>query len=147
MSVINTNIAAKMAQAALRANERPLTVEMERLSTGKRINSSRDDAAGMAIASWMTAEIKSLDQAIRNASDGISLLQTADASTGEITAMLQRMRELSVLSATDTYNTAQRTFMDMEFQQLKKQIVQIADKTEWNCFPILNGSTGLPFGL
>jgi flagellin len=147
MSVINTNIAAKMAQAALRANERPLTVEMEKLSTGKRINSSRDDAAGMAIASWMTAEIKSLDQAIRNANDGVSLLQTADASTGEITAMLQRMRELSVLSATDTYNTAQRTFMDMEFQQLKKQIVQIADKTEWNGFPILNGSTGLPVGL
>ena len=147
MSVINTNIAAKMAQAALRANERPLSVEMQQLSTGKRINSSRDDAAGMAIASWMTAEIKSLDQAIRNAGDGISLLQTADASTGEITAMLQRMRELSVLSATDTYNSAQRTFMDMEFQQLKKQIVQVADKTEWNGFPILNGSTGLPVGL
>ena len=147
MSVINTNIAAKMAQAALRANERPLAVAMEQLSTGKRINSSRDDAAGMAIAAWMTTEIKSLDQAIRNANDGISLLETADTATGEITSMLQRMRELSVLSASDTYNTAQRTFMDMEFQQLKKQIVQIADKTEWNGFPILNGSTGVPVGL
>ena len=127
MSVINTNIAAKMAQSALRANERPMALAMQQLSTGKRINSSRDDAAGMAIASWMTTEIKSLDQAIRNANDGISLLETADTATGEMTGMLQRMRELSVLSASDTYNTAQRTFMDMEFQQLKKQIVQIAD--------------------
>ena len=147
MSVINTNIAAKMAQSALRANERPMALAMQQLSTGKRINSSRDDAAGMAIASWMTTEIKSLDQAIRNANDGISLLETADTATGEMTGMLQRMRELSVLSASDTYNTAQRTFMDMEFQQLKKQIVQIADKTEWNGFPILNGSTGVPVGL
>ena len=136
-----------MAHAALQANERPLNVAMEQLSTGKRINSSRDDAAGMAISSWMTAEIKSLDQAVRNANDGISLLNTADTATSEITDMLQRMRELSVLSASDTYNTAQRTFMDMEFQQLKKQIVQIADKTEWNGFPILNGSTGVPIGL
>jgi flagellin len=119
---------------------------MERLSTGKRINSSRDDAAGMAIASWMNAEIRSLNQAVRNAGDAVSLLQTADGATGEISNMLQRMREISVLSVNDTYNGVQRGFMDMEFQQLKKQIVQIANNTEWNGFPILNGTTGVPIG-
>jgi flagellin len=136
MTVINTNIRALMTNAAMQANERPLTVAMEQLSTGKRINSSRDDAAGLAIANWMTTEVRSLNQAVRNAGDGVSLLQTADGATSEISDMLQRMRELSVLSANDTYSAAQRSFMDMEFQQLKKQIVQIADKTEWNGFPI-----------
>lgn len=146
MSVINTNVKALMANASLQANERPLSVAMERLSTGKRINSSRDDAAGMAIASWMNAEIRSLNQAVRNAGDAVSLLQTADGATSEISNMLQRMRELSVLSVNDTYNGVQRGFMNMEFQQLKKQIVQIANNTEWNGFPILNGSTGVPIG-
>lgn len=146
MPVINTNVKALMANASLQANERPLSVAMERLSTGKRINSSRDDAAGMAIASWMNSEIRSLNQAVRNAGDAISLLQTADGATSEISNMLQRMRELSVLSVNDTYNGVQRGFMNMEFQQLKKQIVQIANNTEWNGFPILNGSTGVPIG-
>ena len=146
MAIINTNIRALMTNAAMQANERPLTVAMEQLSTGKRINSSRDDAAGLAIANWMTTEVRSLNQAVRNAGDGISLLQTADGATSEISDMLQRMRELSVLSTNDTYSAAQRSFMDMEFQQLKKQIVQIANNTEWNGFPILNGSTGIPMG-
>jgi flagellin len=146
MPVINTNVKALMANASLQANERPLSVAMERLSTGKRINSSRDDAAGMAIASWMNSEIRSLNQAVRNAGDAISLLQTADGATSEISNMLQRMREISVLSVNDTYNGVQRGFMNMEFQQLKKQIVQIANNTEWNGFPILNGSTGVPIG-
>ena len=146
MPVINTNIKALMATASLQMNERPLSVAMEQLSTGKRINSSRDDAAGMAIASWMNAEIRSLNQAVRNAGDAVSLLQTADGATGEISDMLQRMRELSVLSVSDTYNGVQRGFMNMEFQQLKKQIVQIANNTEWNGFPILSGSTGVPIG-
>lgn len=146
MPVINTNIKALLATASLQLNERPLSVAMEQLSTGKRINSSRDDAAGMAIASWMNSEIRSLNQAVRNAGDAVSLLQTADGATGEISSMLQRMRELSVLSVSDTYNGVQRGFMNMEFQQLKKQIVQIANNTEWNGFPILNGSTGVPIG-
>ena len=146
MPVINTNVKALMANASLQANERPLSVAMEQMSTGKRINSSRDDAAGMAIASWMNAEIRSLNQAVRNAGDAVSLLQTADGATSEISNMLQRMREISVLSVNDTYNGVQRGFMDMEFQQLKKQIVQIANNTEWNGFPILNGSTGVPIG-
>ena len=125
MPVINTNVKALMANASLQANERPLSVAMEQMSTGKRINSSRDDAAGMAIASWMNAEIRSLNQAVRNAGDAVSLLQTADGATAEISNMLQRMREISVLSVNDTFNGVQRGFMDMEFQQLKKQIVQI----------------------
>ena len=146
MPVINTNVKALMANASLQANERPLSVAMEQLSTGKRINSSRDDAAGMAIAAWMNAEIRSLNQAVRNAGDAVSLLQTADGATAEISDMLQRMREISVLSVNDSYNKVQRGFMNMEFQQLKKQIVQIANNTEWNGFPILNGSTGVPIG-
>ena len=146
MPVINTNVKALMAKSALQGNERPLSVSMEQLSTGKRINSSRDDAAGLAIATWMNTEIRSLNQAVRNAGDAVSLLQTADGATGEISNMLQRMRELSVLAVNDTFNKVQRGFMDMEFQQLKKQIVQIANNTEWNGFPILNGSTGVPIG-
>ena len=147
MSVINTNIKAEMAISALRMNERPLAVAMQQMSTGKRINSARDDAAGLAIANWMTTEVRSLTQAIRNSTDAISLLQTADGASSEITEMLQRMRELSVLSANDTYSAAQRQYMNMEYQQLKKQMVQIADNTEWNGFPILNGSNGLPIGF
>jgi len=147
MSVINTNIKAEMAISALRMNERPLAVAMQQMSTGKRINSARDDAAGLAIANWMTTEVRSLNQAIRNSTDAISLLQTADGASSEITEMLQRMRELSVLSANDTYSAAQRQYMNMEYQQLKKQMVQIADNTEWNGFPILNGSNGLPIGF
>ena len=147
MSVINTNIKAEMAISALRMNERPLAVAMQQMSTGKRINSARDDAAGLAIANWMTTEVRSLNQAIRNSTDAISLLQTADGASSEITEMLQRMRELSVLSANDTYSAAQRQYMNLEYQQLKKQMVQIADNTEWNGFPILNGSNGLPIGF
>ncbi len=147
MSVINTNIKAEMGISALRMIERPLAVAMQQMSTGKRINSARDDAAGLAIASWMTTEVRSLNQAIRNSTDAVSLLQTADGASSEITDMLQRMRELSVLSASDTYSAAQRQYMNMEFQQLKKQMVQIADNTEWNGFPILNGSNGLPIGF
>jgi flagellin len=121
MSVINTNVKALMAKSALQGNERPLSVSMEQLSTGKRINSSRDDAAGLAIATWMNTEIRSLNQAVRNAGDAVSLLQTADGATGEISNMLQRMRELSVLAVNDTFNKVQRGFMDMEFQQLKNR--------------------------
>ena len=121
MPVINTNVKALMANASLQANERPLSVAMEQMSTGKRINSSRDDAAGMAIASWMNAEIRSLNQAVRNAGDAVSLLQTADGATSEISNMLQRMREISVLSVNDTYSGVQRSFMNMEFQQLKNK--------------------------
>jgi len=142
MAVINTNVKALFSQMALGASGRAQSVAMQQLSTGKRINSARDDAAGMAIATRMTEQIRSLNQAVRNAGDAISLIQTAEGATNEITDMLQRMRELAVQAATDTNANEQRGYLDLEFQQLKKQIVQISDNTEWNGFPVLNGSAG-----
>jgi flagellin len=119
---------------------------MQQLSTGKRINSSKDDAAGLAIAARMTQNIKGMNQSIRNAGDAISLIQVAEGATNEITAMLQRMSELAVQSSNSTYSTEQRGYLDQEFQQLKQQIVQIADNTEWNGFPVLNGKAGEQVG-
>jgi flagellin len=147
MAVINTNVKALFSQAALKATERNQTVSMQQLSTGKRINTSRDDAAGMAIATRMTHQIRSLNQAVRNAGDAITLIQTAEGATNEITDMMQRMRELAIQASNDTNNNEQRSYLDLEFQQLKKQIVQIADNTEWNGFPVLNGSTGERVGI
>lgn len=147
MAVINTNVKALFSQAALKSTERTQSVAMQQLSTGKRINSSRDDAAGMAIATRMTHQIRSLNQAVRNAGDAITLIQTAEGATNEITDMLQRMRELAIQASNDTNNNEQRSYLDLEFQQLKKQIVQISDNTEWNGFPLLNGSTGERVGI
>jgi flagellin len=142
MAVINTNVKALFSQMALGSSGRAQTVAMQQLSTGKRINSARDDAAGMAISTRMTQQIRSLNQAVRNAGDAISMIQTAEGATNEITDMLQRMRELAVQAANDTNSNEQRSYLDLEFQQLKKQIVQISDNTEWNGFSILNGSAG-----
>jgi flagellin len=147
MAVINTNVKALFSQAALKLTERNQQVSMQQLSTGKRINSSRDDAAGMAIATRMTQQVRSLNQAVRNAGDAITLIQTAEGATNEITDMMQRMRELAIQASNDTNNNEQRSYLDLEFQQLKKQIVQIADNTEWNGFPVLNGSTGERVGI
>lgn len=142
MTVINTNIRAVMVQNSLKANDRSLTLAMQQLSSGKRINSAKDDAAGLAISSRMTQEIQALDQASRNANDAISLIQTAEGSTAEITSMLQRMRELAIQSVNDTNSNDQRGLLDGEFQQLKQQIEQVAQNTQWNGFPILDGSCG-----
>ena len=142
MTVINTNIRAVMVQNALQSNDRTLTSAMQQLSSGKRINSAKDDAAGLAISSRMTQEIQALDQASRNANDAISLIQTAEGSTAEITSMLQRMRELAIQSVNDTNSNDQRGLLDGEFQQLKQQIEQVAQNTQWNGFPILDGSCG-----
>jgi len=147
MAVINTNVKALFSQAALKSTERNQQVAMQQLSTGKRINSSRDDAAGMAIATRMTHQIRSMNQAVRNTHDAIGLIQTAEGATNEITDMLQRMRELAVQASNDTNNNEQRSYLDLEFQQLKKQIVQIADNTEWNGFPVLSGSAGERVGI
>ena len=142
MTVINTNIRAVMVQNALTANDRTLTSAMQQLSSGKRINSAKDDAAGLAISSRMTQEIQALDQASRNANDAISLIQTAEGSTAEITSMLQRMRELAIQSVNDTNSDDQRGLLDGEFQQLKQQIEQVSQNTQWNGFAILDGSCG-----
>jgi len=147
MAVINTNVKALFSQAALKSTERTQATAMQQLSTGKRINSSRDDAAGMAIATRMTQQIRSLNQAVRNAGDAVTLIQTAEGATNEITDMMQRMRELAIQASNDTNDNAQRSYLDLEFQQLKKQIVQISDNTEWNGFPVLNGTTGERVGI
>jgi flagellin len=146
MAVINTNVKALFSQMALTTSGRAQSTAMQQLSTGKRINSARDDAAGMAIATRMTHQIRSLNQAVRNAGDAISLIQTAEGATNEITDMMQRMRELAIQAVNDTNDNAQRSYLDLEFQQLKQQIVQIADNTEWNGFPVLNGKAGEQVG-
>ena len=142
MAVINTNVKALFSQAALKSTERNQSIAMQQLSTGKRINSARDDAAGMAISTRMTHQIRSLNMAVRNAGDAISLIQTAEGATNEITDMLNRMRELAVQAVNDTNDNSQRSYLDLEFQQLKQEIVHISDGTEWNGFPVLNGSAG-----
>ena len=142
MAVINTNTKALFTQAALVSTERTLSKSMEQLSTGKRINSAGDDAAGMAISTRMTQQIRALEQAVRNAGDAVSLIQTAEGATNEITDMLQRMRELAIQAINDTNAGEDRSYLDLEFQQLKKEIVRIADMTEWNGFQLLNGTAG-----
>ncbi len=142
MAVINTNVKALFTQSALKRTEGTMSQAMAQLSTGKRINTAGDDAAGLAIATRMTHQIRSLNQAIRNAGDAISLIQTAEGATNEITDMMQRMRELAVQAVNDTNDNAQRSYLDLEFQQLKAEIVHIAESTEWNGFPLLSGDAG-----
>jgi len=132
MTVINTNVQSLIAQQSLTVNNRSLSKAMEQLSTGKRINSAADDAAGLAISNKMTAQIRGLNQAVRNANDGISLLQTAEGATQEITNMLQRMRELAVQASNGTYSSADSTSLDEEFQQLSDEITRISTNTQWN---------------
>jgi len=140
MSVINTNVNAVLAQNSLVKNERAMSAAMEQLSTGKRINSAADDAAGLAIASKMTAQIRGLDQAVRNINDAVSMVQTAEGATGEITNMLQRMRELAVQTNSGTYTAADKTNIELEFQALLTGIDNIADTTQWNGMNILDGT-------
>jgi flagellin len=141
MSVINTNVKSMVAQNAMTVNNRALSKSMEQLSTGKRINSAGDDAAGLAIANRMTAQIKALDQSVRNANDGISMMQTAEGATKEITNMLQRMRELSVQAANDSYSSNDRTAIAAEVTQLTSEITRVATNTQWNGMSILGGLT------
>ena len=140
MSVINTNVKSLVSQNAMVKNNRDLSTAMEQLSTGKRINSAKDDAAGLAITSRMTAQIRGLDQAIRNGNDSVSMLQTTEGAMIEMTNMLQRMRELSVQSSNDTYTDMDRGYLDLEFQQLKDEVKRITTATEWNGLPIMDGS-------
>jgi flagellin len=141
MSVINTNVKSLVAQNAMSVNNRSLDKAMQQLSTGKRINSAADDAAGLAISNKMTAQIRGLNQAVRNANDGISLLQTAEGATQEITNMLQRMRELAVQASNDTYTSADRSALNSEVTALKSEITRIADNTEWNGMKLFTASS------
>ena len=146
MSVVNTNVSASVAQAALAKNDRALGTAMEQLSTGKKINSAGDNAAGLAISSRMTSQIRGLGAAISNANDAMSMVSTAEGALDEITAMMQRMRELAVQSGTGTTSAADRTYMNSEFVALREEIDRIADNTQWNGQNILDGSAGASVG-
>jgi flagellin len=143
MTSINTNINALTASNALSRNGQAQQQTMQQLSTGKRINRASDDAAGLAIRETMTAQITGLNAAIKNANDGISLLQTADGALSETSSLLQRMRELAVLSVNDTYSSAQKTAMSTEYVALASQITQIASNTQFNGTKVLDGNGGL----
>lgn len=142
MTVINTNVSATIASNSLMRNEKAMTTSMERLSTGLRINSAKDDAAGLAIASRMTSQVKGLNQAIRNANDGVSLMQTAGGAMTEVSNMLQRMRELAVQSATSTNTDADRATLNAEVQQLVAEMDGIARNTSFNNKSLLDGTFG-----
>ena len=141
MSVINTNVKSLVAQNALAVNGRSMNKAMEQLSTGSRINTAADDAAGLAISNKMTAQIRGLNQAVRNANDGISMIQTAEGATKEITNMLQRMRELAVQAANDTNTTDDRAALAKEDAQLAEEITRIATNTSWNGMALFDGSS------
>ena len=132
MSAINTNVAALFAQQSLKVNERNQSNAMRQLSTGSRINTAADDAAGMAIGQSMTSQVKGLNQAVRNLNNGINMLQTAEGALGETSNMLQRMRELAVQSANGSYSSDQRIYLQTEFVALSSQIGKIATDTKWN---------------
>jgi flagellin len=140
MSVINTNVSALYSQNAMKTNARSMSTVMEQLSTGNRVNSAKDDAAGLAIGQNMTSQIRGLNQAVRNLNDGINMLQTAEGAMIEQSNMLQRMRELAVQAMNGTYSNVQRGYLDKEFQALSTQIGKIASDTKWNDQTLLDAS-------
>ena len=139
-SVINTNVASLNAQKNLVKSQTALETALQRLSSGMRINSAKDDAAGLAIASRFTSQINGLNQAARNANDGISLTQTAEGAMGEITNNLQRIRELAVQSLNASNSGSDRTALDSEVQQLKAEIDRVSQQTAFNGVKLLDGS-------
>ena len=137
---INTNVASLNAQRNLGKSQGALNKSMQRLSSGLRINSAKDDAAGLAISDRMTSQIRGLNQAARNANDGISLAQTAEGALQETTNILQRMRELAVQSANDTNTDDDRSSLNAEFTQLISEVDRIADTTSFNGKVLLDGA-------
>ncbi len=142
MSVINTNISALKAANASTAATKALGSAMERLSTGKRINSAKDDAAGLAIATTMTSQVRGMNQAIRNANDGISMAQTAEGALAEVTNMLQRIRELAVQSASGTYSDTDRGNLQTEVAELTAQIGDVLTNSKFNGVNLFDGTAG-----
>ncbi len=140
--IINTNVASLNSQRQLMGSGTALDRATERLSSGQRVNSAKDDAAGLAIANRMTSQIRGLDQAMRNANDGVSMVQTAEGALQEVTNVLQRMRELSIQSANGIYSNADRSTLNAETQQLKLELDRIADTTSFNGQTLLDGSIG-----
>jgi flagellin len=138
MTVINTNTSSMIARDAIQRNDRAMSTAMERLSTGSRINTAKDDAAGLAISERMSAQVSGLNMAARNANDAISLLQTVDGAAAEISNMLGRMRELAVQAVSGTYSSTDRAALDLEFAALIEEIEAIATRTEWNGISIMD---------
>ena len=142
MATINTNMAANIAANSMTRNERSMSQTMERLSTGIRINSAKDDAAGLAISSKMTSQINGLNQAVRNANDAISMLQVGEGAMKGITDMLQRMRELAVQAISDSNTSSDRSALNSEYKQLSAEISRIGGNTQWNGQNLLDGQIG-----
>jgi len=142
MAVINTNISALRAANASVAADKMLGSAMERLSTGKRINSAKDDAAGLAIATSMTSQVRGMSQGIRNANDGISLAQTAEGALGEVSNMLQRIRELAVQGASGTFQGTDRAAMQSEVTNLTQQIADVLANTTFNGITLFSTTAG-----
>jgi len=138
MASVNTNISATIAQNALTKNERSMNTAMERLATGKRINGAKDDAAGLAISSRMTSQIRGLEVGMRNAGDAISMISVADGAMVEVGNMLQRMRELALQASNGTTTSADRDYLNTEYQKLITEIERIAGNTQWNGNAIMN---------
>ncbi len=140
MSVINTNLNALVSQESSRASSLKLSQSMERLSTGKRINSAKDDAAGLAISNRMTSQVRGIQMAVKNSNDAISMTQTAEGAYGQVGNILQRMRELAVQAATGTVSNSDRSSLQLEVDQLKQEIDHIAKTTNFNNINVLDGS-------
>jgi len=138
--VINTNMGSLNAVRMLDMTSRDQATSMERLTSGLRINRSADDAAGLAVVTQMTTQIRGTDMAIRNANDGIAKVQTLDGASDEVTNMMQRMRELGIQALTGTYSAANRSQMDEEFTQLKAEVGRIAQTTKFNGVEVMNSA-------
>jgi flagellin len=142
MAVINTNVSALKAANASTSASKMLGTAMERLSTGKRINSAKDDAAGLAIATSMTSQVRGMNQAVRNSNDGIALAQTAEGGLSEVTNMLQRVRELAVQSKSGTYSSDDRTNLQAEVTQLTSQIDDVLTNSKFNGVTLFSKTSG-----
>ncbi|MBB3347621.1 flagellin [Sphingomonas sp. BK069] len=147
MTVINSNTSALRATAASNSANKALSVSMERLSTGKRINSAKDDAAGLAISNSMTSQIRGMSQGIRNSNDGISMAQTAEGALGEVSNMLQRMRELTVQAANGTYSSTDTDSIRSEQSALKAQISSIVTTTAFNGKKLFDAAAATGFDI
>ena len=138
--VVNTNIGSLNAQRSLANSSKELATAMERLSSGKKINSASDDAAGFAIAERMTAQVRGLNMATKNANDGLAMLATIENATNDVTDMLQRIRELAVQAGNDTNSLTDRQYLHTEVNSLLKEINRVADQTKYNGLAVLDGS-------
>lgn len=138
---INTNTASLIAQKSLNQVQEKMSTTLNRLATGMRVNSAKDDAAGLAIAEGMTSRIRGLSQAARNGNDGISLIQTAESGMNQVLSLLQRTRELAVQASTGTYQAGNLTNLNTEFQSLKNEVDRVVNVSEFNGLSVLSGGT------